>query len=109
MRTNLVVAALALTFMGGAFAAPVMANPTSQAATVQSAQGTGVVKAVDLSTGSITIKHEPIATLKWPAMTMTFKTKSAALLNGITVGERVDFELTSDQGKPIVTAIGPRS
>ena len=109
MKTKLIVAALALTFMGSAFAAPVIANPPTQSASVQTAQGKGVVKAIDLKTGSITIKHEPIATLKWPAMTMTFKTKSAALLNGITVGEKVDFELTSDQGKPIVTAIGPRS
>lgn len=108
MRTNLVVAALALAFMGGAYVVPVMANP-SHATHVQTAEGKGVVTAIDLKTGSITIKHEPIATLKWPAMTMTFKTKSAALLNGITVGEKVDFELTSDQGKPIVTAIGPRS
>ena len=108
MRTNLIVAALALTFIGGAFVAPAVASPR-HAAHVQTAEGRGVVTAIDLKTGSITIKHEPIATLKWPAMTMTFKTKSAALLNGITVGERVDFELTSDQGKPIVTAIGPRS
>mgnify|MGYP003548879376 CR=1 FL=1 len=44
MRTSLVVAALALTFMGGAFVAPVMANP-SHAARVQTADGEGVVVA----------------------------------------------------------------
>lgn len=108
MRTNLIVAALALTLMGGAFVAPAVASPR-HAAHVQTAEGKGVVTAIDLKTGSITIKHEPIASLKWPAMTMTFKAESAALLDGITVGEKVDFELTSHLGKPIITAIRPRS
>jgi Cu(I)/Ag(I) efflux system protein CusF len=41
------------------------------------AQGVGVVKAIDATRGTITLKHEAIQAIGWPAMTMTFKLASA--------------------------------
>src|SRR5205823_4865511 len=35
----------------------------------------GVVKSVDAAKGTLTLEHEPVASMKWPAMTMTFKAK----------------------------------
>ena len=109
MKRKYVAAAFAVMMSVGGLVAPAMANPPAQTASVQTAKGQGVVKAIDLKAGALTIKHEPIAALKWPAMTMMFKVKSAALLAGISVGEKVDFELTSDNGKPIVTKLTPHS
>ena len=35
-------------------------------------QGVGVVQAIDPAARTITLKHGPIPTIGWPAMTMTF-------------------------------------
>jgi Cu(I)/Ag(I) efflux system periplasmic protein CusF len=37
------------------------------------ASASGVVEAVDVAAKTITTAHEPVDTLKWPAMTMTFQ------------------------------------
>jgi Cu(I)/Ag(I) efflux system protein CusF len=44
------------------------------------AQGTGVVKAIDTDKGTITLQHQAIASIGWPAMTMTFKAGSPDVL-----------------------------
>ncbi len=36
------------------------------------AQGTGIVKAIDTIKNTITLQHEAITSLGWPAMTMAF-------------------------------------
>src|SRR5699024_10921303 len=63
---------------------------TTQDAQV-SAKGMGVVKAVDTAQGTVTIKHQAIAALHWPAMTMTFKAAKPELLEGVKAGEKVRF------------------
>jgi len=55
-------------------------------------QGTGVVKGVNAKGGSVTLHHAPIAALKWPAMTMTFKA-SADVLKSAKSGQKVKFTL----------------
>ena len=52
-----------------------------------------------------TIAHEPIASLRWPAMTMNFRVQSAEVLRGVTVGGRVHFVLQNQNGQPVVIAI----
>lgn len=74
-------AALALGLAGAALAADV--------------QGTGVVKAVDAKAGTVTIAHEPIGALGWPAMTMPFRVASPVLLGKVAVGSKVQFTLLS--------------
>lgn len=61
-------------------------------------RGIGTVKAVDAAHASVTLAHEAIASLAWPAMTMDFKVKDAALLRGLKPGERVEFELAGEAG-----------
>jgi Cu(I)/Ag(I) efflux system protein CusF len=65
-------------------------GPMDHMAMPAGAQGTGIVKKLDLSSGSITLQHGPISALGWPAMTMTFKAKPA-VLQGLKIGEKVDF------------------
>jgi Cu/Ag efflux protein CusF len=71
----------------------------------QTAQGVGVVKAIDTATGMITIQHQAIASIHWPAMTMTFKAAPPSLLNSVKVGEKVHFTLHPAGKDSTVTAI----
>ncbi len=69
------------------------------------AQGTGVIKKLDVAGGSITLQHGPIAALSWPAMTMSFKAKPA-VLQGVKVGQKVNFTIKPG-ATPEVIAIMP--
>ena len=71
------------------------------------AQGVGVVKAIDPARGTITLQHEAIAAIGWPAMTMTFKLASPDLLKGVKVGDKVRFGLHPAGMASTVTAIRP--
>jgi len=53
----------------------------------------------------MTIKHEPIASLGWPAMTMSFRAKPVSLLNGLKVGQKIAFDANQGSGLPEITAI----
>jgi Cu(I)/Ag(I) efflux system protein CusF len=55
------------------------------------AQGQGVVKAIDTSKGTVTLQHEAIAAIHWPAMTMPFKVATPAMLQSVKVGDKVRF------------------
>jgi len=76
-----------------------------QAEVPQTAEGTGVVRAVNAQGGTLTLAHEPIAALGWPAMTMEFRAQSASLLDGVSVGQRVHFVLANQNGRPVLTEI----
>ncbi|KAA0068513.1 copper-binding protein [Rhodanobacter sp. T12-5] len=71
------------------------------------AQGVGVVKAIDTTKGTITLQHEAIAAIGWPAMTMTFKADPPALLQKVRVGDKVQFTLHPAGMASTVTAIHP--
>jgi len=68
-------------------------------------KGTGKVTKVDPAGGSVTIAHEPVSTMNWPAMTMTFKAKDKALLEKIKQGDKVDFEFIQQGKDYVVTAV----
>lgn len=67
--------------------------------------GTGTVKKIDAAKGVVTLAHGPIASLQWPAMTMSFELKDAALAKGIKVGDAVDFELVRSQDSYVITRL----
>ena len=73
----------------------------------KTAIGTGVVKAIDIAEGTITIQHQAIASIHWPAMTMTFKADPPRLLQSVKVGEKVNFTLHPDGANSTVTALTP--
>lgn len=43
--------------------------------------------------GSVSITHEPVASLGWPGMTMDFKLSNASLLEGVKPDSMVNFEI----------------
>jgi len=66
----------------------------------------GSVDSVDLKAGTLTLNHGPVATLKWPSMTMEFKAANASLLNGLKPGQAVRFEFVERQpGEYVVTSL----
>lgn len=71
----------------------------------QAITGNGTVKAV--KSGAITLAHEPIPALKWPAMTMDFKLKDPALAKGLKAGDAISFHLEQTSGGYVISAIEP--
>lgn len=70
----------------------------------------GEVKTIDVSAGSLAITHGPVASLNWPAMTMSFKPANAALLQGLKPGAQIRFEFVERQpGEWVITRIDPVS
>ena len=66
---------------------------------------TGIVKSVDRSNGKVTLAHEPVKSLKWPAMTMGFAVKDKALFDKLKEGEKVNVEFVQEGSKYIVTGV----
>jgi Cu/Ag efflux protein CusF len=62
----------------------------AEAATV-SHKGMATVKAIDWNKNIVKLAHGPIASFKWPAMTMNFQIKEHTLMQGIKVGDSVAF------------------
>ena len=67
----------------------------------QTHKAAGVVKSVNTEKGSVTIAHEPVASLKWPSMTMAFKARDRKALEGLKPGAKVEFDF-QQQGKDYV-------
>jgi Cu(I)/Ag(I) efflux system protein CusF len=74
-------------------------------ATPADVQGVGVVKAIDTAKGAITLQHEAVAAIGWPAMTMPFKVASPELLKHVKVGEKVQFTFRQASTGSTVTSI----
>ena len=68
-------------------------------------KGIGVVKSIDAAEGTVTLAHEPIKTLNWPAMTMAFKVKDKKLIDNVAPGSKVDFTLVQSGKDYVITSI----
>ena len=68
------------------------------------ATATGVVTAIDGSARKITIAHEPVPALEWPAMTMGFSAGDVDLAD-VQVGDKVAFEFTTEGMNAAITRI----
>lgn len=59
----------------------------------------GKVTKVDVAAGVVTLAHEPVKSLNWPAMVMGFKVKDKMMLDKLAVGKTVDVEFAqADKG-----------
>ena len=59
-------------------------------------KGRGKVVDVDVKSGHVTLNHEPIAALGWPAMTMGFTVKDSKQLSNLKAGDEVTFDLKAE-------------
>jgi Cu(I)/Ag(I) efflux system membrane fusion protein len=69
-------------------------------------KGEGTVIGVNNEAKTITLRHAPIASLNWPAMTMDFVAADTGLLSSIETGASVTFEFHEGQpGEWVITSI----
>jgi Cu(I)/Ag(I) efflux system periplasmic protein CusF len=61
------------------------------------------VRRIDLTNQKITLKHGEIKNLDMPPMTMVFVVKDLALIDQLTVGDRVRFAAINDNGVFTIT------
>lgn len=81
-----------------------MGNMATPGSATAAAHGTGTVKEIDKSAGTITLEHGPIPEANWPAMTMAFKA-DPVLIESVNIGEQVDFDLRLEGGAGEITSI----
>ena len=84
---------------------------TTQAPPPRQAASRGIVQSIDGERGLVTRNHEPIPSLGWPAMTMTFRVRQPGMLRGLKRGLRVDFAVNAqpDGDQYVIERIRPES
>jgi Cu(I)/Ag(I) efflux system periplasmic protein CusF len=75
-------------------------------ATPSTGSTTGVIESIDPESRTITIAHEPVAALQWPAMTMTFNAPEADL-SALRAGDRISFDFTASGMDATITRLEP--
>jgi len=80
----------------------------AQSAKSMTHRGEASIEAVDPAHFTVTLAHAPIASLKWPAMTMDFRVKDPALIRTLKPGQKVDFEFVdSGGGEYLIVRVQP--
>ena len=75
----------------------VLATASSTAVAQSTHSGTGVVRKVDAPRSTVTVAHDPIKSLNWPAMTMDFRVREKADLAKLKTGQKLEFELVEEK------------
>jgi len=78
--------------------APAKSAPTTH-------KGTAVVKSVDAEKGTVMLAHDPIASMRWPSMTMKFIAKDKKMLGKLKPGQKVEFEFIQQDKDYILTRL----
>jgi Cu/Ag efflux protein CusF len=97
------IALLLLTSCGGTPYVPPTSGPSAAVQTT-TYPAVGVIKGLKPETPSIDIDHEEIKGLM-PAMEMEFHVSDKKLLDGLAVGDRIDFSVEHGVGGLRVVAI----
>jgi Cu(I)/Ag(I) efflux system membrane fusion protein len=89
------------------------AQPSSSGATPAASgkvghQASGKVEAIDAKAGTATISHGPVASLKWPSMTMEFAFANPSQASALKPGTAIEFEFVERKpGEWVITKIAP--
>lgn len=98
---SLFISAIAATAIGLAsipgYAAESHDSHHAGAVAQKSYQAKGEVVLIDPAAGKIKLKHDAIPDLGWSAMTMDFPVAQKGLLEAVSVGDKVSFEIAKDQ------------
>jgi len=110
MKNFLLIMLLAAAGAGSAFAHHESGGRHSKqapAATTgqKTGKGAGLIQQIDRDKGVITIKHGPLQGLNMPGMTMSFLVKDKTMLSSLQPLQKVEFELTYDGRRYLVTHI----
>ena len=79
------------------------AHAAETAASTAAASSQAEVRKIDSANQKITLRHGPLANLGMPPMTMVFSVKDAAELEGLKVGDKVQF-VAQQQGSQFVAS-----
>lgn len=82
---------------GGGGSKPGSAAPRKAVTPLNQLPIIGVVKAIDVPAGRITITYEPVDALGWPAGTQPFPVGKTAMLTVASVGQKIRFSLDNGQ------------
>lgn len=80
-----------------------MGKPSASSAKIHKA--VGVVKALDALAGTVTLAHEPVKTLNWSAMSLTFGVKDKVLFDRLAEGKKVEVEFFQEGKGYVVTGV----
>jgi membrane fusion protein, copper/silver efflux system len=92
--------------MSGMVARSALAPASAPAGAAKAAvvhEALGVVEAIEPT--EVTLQHEPVPALKWPAMSMPFNLKSAQQTAGLKVGDRVRFGFSESASGVVIERI----
>jgi Cu(I)/Ag(I) efflux system membrane fusion protein len=82
------------------------ATKAGPASTVHQAEGK--VETIDAGSGVASISHGPVASLKWPPMTMAFKVANESLRKDLKPGAAISFEFVErGPGEWVITSVKP--
>jgi Cu(I)/Ag(I) efflux system membrane fusion protein len=69
----------------------------------------GIIQSIDWTSQTVTIEHDPITSLGWPAMIMDFKVNKSAVLQSLKPDQTIDFILVENApGEYVIKHIHPR-
>jgi Cu(I)/Ag(I) efflux system protein CusF len=68
-------------------------------------QADGAVKNVDAAKGIVTLSHEPVKSLGWPAMSMGFAVKDKSMLEKLAVGQKVHVQFKKQGEDYVITSV----
>jgi len=111
MKFAVVTTALALAMSGSAIGQSDMKGmdmKTDQGAKKSqsnSHHADGTVKSVDAAQGTVTVAHQPVASLNWPAMTMKFKAKDKKMLDAVKPGAKIEFDFEQHGKDYVITKL----
>ena len=100
-----IVKAAFLAVLAASSASVAQAQTSDTQASAPDAMSAGEVKKVDKSAGKITIKHGPLKNIGMEAMTMVFRVKDQAMLEQVSVGDKIRFIAEEPNGKLTVTRL----
>ena len=101
----LVASAMSTLALGQATSKPMDMKSTEASKAAASHTGTGVVQAIDPAKNSVTLDHDPIKSLNWPAMTMGFKVGDPKLLAKLKKGDKIQFTFVQSGRDAVITSI----
>jgi Cu(I)/Ag(I) efflux system membrane fusion protein len=80
------------------------------AKTSVSHQATGTLEAIDAKNGTVTVTHAPVASLKWPAMTMDFILANPGLVDKFKGGAPITIEFVErGPGEWVITKMDAKT
>jgi Cu/Ag efflux protein CusF len=80
-------------------------HSTSITTSQQVIEATGIVKSIASNHERLRIFHDPIPSLKWPAMNMEFKVKDHDMTHTLEVGDKVKFSFIRQEADNTIVKI----